>query len=77
MEDTAWAGTSVTSRPQRGEIRLPSKAGGAAAVVSSLRGVTPTDGGRMLGDVRQGLLAKRKSLPPTYFYDARGSALFE
>lgn len=46
-------------------------------MVSSLRGVTPTDGGRMLGDVRQGLLAKRKSLPPTYFYDARGSALFE
>ncbi len=28
-------------------------------------------------DVREGLTAARKSLPPKYFYDARGSALFE
>lgn len=28
-------------------------------------------------DVRTGLTAARKSLPPKYFYDARGSALFE
>ncbi|MDP8962046.1 MAG: L-histidine N(alpha)-methyltransferase [Actinomycetota bacterium] len=28
-------------------------------------------------DVRAGLTAARKSLPPKYFYDARGSALFE
>lgn len=28
-------------------------------------------------DVRAGLTSARKSLPPKYFYDARGSALFE
>lgn len=28
-------------------------------------------------DVRAGLLSKPRSLPPKYFYDARGSALFE
>lgn len=28
-------------------------------------------------DVRSGLTVPRKSLPPKYFYDARGSALFE
>jgi L-histidine N-alpha-methyltransferase len=32
---------------------------------------------RMLADVRAGLLAARKEIPPTYFYDARGSRLFE
>ena len=31
----------------------------------------------MRDDVRRGLLAAPKSLPPTYFYDATGSALFE
>lgn len=31
----------------------------------------------MLRDVRRGLLSTPKQLPPTYFYDARGSALFE
>jgi L-histidine N-alpha-methyltransferase len=32
---------------------------------------------RMLDDVRAGLFAPQKELPPTYFYDARGSALFD
>ena len=32
---------------------------------------------RMLEDVRTGLGAARKELPPTYFYDDRGSALFD
>ena len=32
---------------------------------------------RMLADVRAGLLAPRKELPPTYFYDAYGSRLFD
>jgi L-histidine N-alpha-methyltransferase len=31
----------------------------------------------MLADVRAGLLAPRKELPPTYFYDSYGSRLFE
>lgn len=31
----------------------------------------------MLADVRAGLLASRKEIPSTYFYDARGSRLFE
>jgi L-histidine N-alpha-methyltransferase len=31
----------------------------------------------MLTDVRAGLLAPRKELPPTYFYDAYGSRLFD
>lgn len=31
----------------------------------------------MLEDARRGLTSHRKTLPPTYFYDARGSALFE
>ena len=29
------------------------------------------------GDVRSGLTAERKSLPPKYFYDELGSRLFE
>ncbi|MGK2934329.1 MAG: L-histidine N(alpha)-methyltransferase [Gemmatimonadaceae bacterium] len=32
---------------------------------------------RMVSDVRRGLQADQKWLPPTYFYDATGSALFE
>lgn len=32
---------------------------------------------RMVSDVRLGLSRDQKELPPTYFYDARGSALFE
>jgi L-histidine N-alpha-methyltransferase len=32
---------------------------------------------RMLADVRAGLLAPQKELPPTYFYDAYGSRLFD
>jgi L-histidine N-alpha-methyltransferase len=31
----------------------------------------------MLADVRAGLLGARKEIPPTYFYDARGSRLFD
>ncbi|HET7399922.1 MAG TPA: L-histidine N(alpha)-methyltransferase [Intrasporangium sp.] len=33
--------------------------------------------GAMRSDVRQGLTRQPKQLPPKYFYDARGSALFE
>lgn len=32
---------------------------------------------RMVSDVRRGLQSDQKWLPPTYFYDAQGSALFE
>jgi L-histidine N-alpha-methyltransferase len=31
----------------------------------------------LLGDVRRGLTAPRKALPPKYFYDATGARLFE
>ena len=31
----------------------------------------------MLADVREGLRAPQKELPPTYFYDAYGSRLFD
>lgn len=34
-------------------------------------------GTRMLEDVRLGLSSGQKTLPPTWFYDAKGSALFE
>lgn len=40
----------------------------------SARDVPPS---RMLEDVRAGLSLPQKELPPTYFYDARGSRLFE
>ena len=33
--------------------------------------------GTLADDVRRGLTASRKSLPPKYFYDPIGSALFE
>ena len=32
---------------------------------------------RLMVDVEQGLTGTPKRLPPKYFYDARGSALFE
>ncbi|MDP9021448.1 MAG: L-histidine N(alpha)-methyltransferase [Actinomycetota bacterium] len=32
---------------------------------------------QLADDVRTGLTGRRKALPPKYFYDARGSALFE
>jgi L-histidine N-alpha-methyltransferase len=32
---------------------------------------------QLAADVRAGLTAAPKRLPPKYFYDARGSALFE
>lgn len=44
---------------------------------SPLRAAHAVADERMLRDVRLGLLAGRKELPPTYFYDAKGSALFE
>ena len=33
--------------------------------------------GALAADVRQGLTATPKTLPPKWFYDARGSKLFE
>ena len=41
-----------------------------------LRSVSPATL-RMLADVREGLRAPQKELPPTYFYDAYGSRLFD
>ena len=42
------------------------------------RHLTPEDlAASLRADVRTGLLATPKVLPPKYFYDARGSALFE
>jgi L-histidine N-alpha-methyltransferase len=40
----------------------------------SARDVPPS---RMLADVRAGLSLPQKELPPTYFYDSRGSRLFD
>lgn len=37
----------------------------------------PRDAGRFLLDVRKGLSATPRRIPSKYFYDARGSALFE
>ena len=40
--------------------------------------LTPDDlRAALIRDVRQGLAQAPRTLPPTYFYDARGSALFE
>jgi L-histidine N-alpha-methyltransferase len=40
--------------------------------------LTPDDARAALrADVRLGLTARPRTLPPKYFYDARGSALFE
>ena len=42
------------------------------------RHLTPDDlRGQMRDDVRRGLTASHKWLPPTYFYDAEGSRLFD
>lgn len=43
------------------------------AALASIAAAAP----RMLADVRAGLSLPQKELPPTYFYDARGSALFD
>jgi L-histidine Nalpha-methyltransferase len=50
-----------------------SKAGWAAASVAAYRQSNP----RMLAEVAAGLAAPQKELPPKYFYDHRGSELFE
>jgi L-histidine N-alpha-methyltransferase len=47
-----------------------------ATAAARTSGATPASL-RMLADVRSGLLAQRKELPPTYFYDAYGSRLFD
>ncbi len=39
--------------------------------------LTPKVGGDMLGDVREGLSRPQKELSPKYFYDERGSELFD
>jgi L-histidine N-alpha-methyltransferase len=46
-------------------------------VSGPVRAASAASRDRMLSDVRRGLLSDRKWLPPTYFYDAKGSALFE
>ena len=49
----------------------------SAAVPATVR-VAPAGDARMLEDVRAGLLRLgQKEIPPTYFYDARGSRLFD
>jgi L-histidine N-alpha-methyltransferase len=47
------------------------------AIAAARVGRTTPASLRMLADVRTGLLAQRKELPPTYFYDAYGSRLFD
>jgi len=50
----------------------------APAAHTALRGLRAAAGGdRFALDVVSGLTAKPKTLPPKYFYDAAGSALFE
>ena len=52
------------------------RADGAPVAISHL--TTPTDyRAQLLEDVRHGLTSYRKHLPSKYFYDARGSNLFE
>lgn len=46
-------------------------------VSGPVRAASAASRDRMVSDVRRGLLSDQKWLPPTYFYDARGSALFE
>ncbi|HEU5303124.1 MAG TPA: L-histidine N(alpha)-methyltransferase [Gemmatimonadales bacterium] len=46
---------------------------GAESMVRAYRGPSP----RMLAEVAAGLSAPQKELPPKYFYDQRGSELFE
>src|SRR5260221_13933704 len=49
----------------------------ALAVSTAVDAPTPART-RMLADVRDGLFRRgQKELPPTYFYDARGSRLFD
>jgi L-histidine Nalpha-methyltransferase len=50
-----------------------SKLGWAASSVAAQRQANP----RMLAEVAAGLAAPQKELPPKYFYDHRGSELFE
>lgn len=51
--------------------------GDTAAISGPAVPVNPAPRARMLADVRAGLSRPQKELPPTYFYDARGSALFD
>ena len=44
-------------------------------MTDTLRSAAPAAG--VLADLREGLSRPQKELPPKYFYDARGSALFE
>ena len=49
------------------------KSGWSASTVAAYRQPNP----RMLAEVAEGLSAPQKELPPKYFYDHRGSELFE
>ncbi|HSJ74754.1 MAG TPA: L-histidine N(alpha)-methyltransferase, partial [Gemmatimonadales bacterium] len=49
------------------------KSGWSASAVAAYRQPNP----RMLAEVAAGLSAPQKELPPKYFYDHRGSELFE
>lgn len=72
------------SEPNPGDDASPTTAAEAAAGVAEHPRITLRrelrDGDRrrqMAADVREGLGSDPKSLPPKYFYDARGSKLFE
>jgi L-histidine Nalpha-methyltransferase len=56
-----------------GRERAPETSGAPGRVLAAARHPNP----RMLAEVAAGLSAPQKELPPKYFYDHRGSELFE
>ncbi len=53
------------------------KPGCHSGKIEIIRCASATDAGTVFSDVRRGLTAPQKHLPSKYFYDSRGSALFE
>ncbi|MQA97683.1 MAG: L-histidine N(alpha)-methyltransferase [Streptosporangiales bacterium] len=71
-------GPGGSSRHASVRRRAVSKQGDLVPVVGIERFLTDDDLAKTLrADVREGLLAEPKRLPPKWFYDTRGSELFE
>ena len=66
-----------TDRVIRGDRAVEDDPGAGEGRVEVCRSPAPNERERLEADVRQGLGDERKELPPRYFYDARGSRLFE
>src|SRR4051812_10468598 len=67
--------SAARSSAASGAFEMPenTKSGWSASTVAAYRQSNP----RMLAEVAAGLSAPQKELPPKYFYDHRGSELFE